>query len=361
MLAPPRGSYFAPLGGVPRRAWGVYLGARSPRKALQGGIGARLGVRQKGCTSARASVRSGAYRRPMPGAPKELLPDITLDPDDPEAVSYLERSLASAPVWQMAPRAAEGTIARRDPRLLDFLASARNAPLGELEFDVLAWTITRWYQVGRPPTGRLSASFGDLARGLYGKKSGGKQYALIRQALDNLYNVSIDLVVVVGADEHEVWKRTKRRRIVQTLELRERVDPGEETAENGIELELASWLVAQLDARTITALAWHTIRKLTGISKRLAIYLAAHAGDFSPITAHTERFVVELSDQLYDELGITASRERQRRATVARAAERIAEHEPRYSRIGVEHNGAVYVLRVERPVGAEVFRLPSSS
>jgi hypothetical protein len=292
-------------------------------------------------------------------APQQLLPDVVLDPDDPEAVSYLERSLVSTPLWQMAPRAPDGTISRRDPRLLDFLASARNAPLGELEFDVLAWTITRWYQVGRPSDGRLSASFGDLARGLYGKKSGGKQYALIRQALDNLYNVSLDLVVIVGADEQEEWKRTRRRRIVQSLELRERVDPGEETAENGIELELASWLVEQLDARTITALAWHVIRKLTGISKRLAIYLAAHAGDFYPITAHTERFVIELKDELYEELGITASRERQRRATVARAAERIVEHDLRYSRISVEQDGAAYALRVERPIGAEVLRLPS--
>jgi len=289
------------------------------------------------------------------------LPEI-LDPDDPDAVGYLERSLVASPVWQMGPRAPETAISRRDPKLLDFLASARNAPLGELEFDVLAWTITRWFQVGRPTSGRLSASFGDLARSLYGKKGGGKQYALIREALENLYAVSIDLVVIEGVEQSPVFKRTKRKRIIQTLEIRERigevVDHGREASEDGIEVELASWLVAQLDAQTITALAWGVIRKLTGISKRLAIYLAAHSGDFSPITRHTERFVVEMSDGLYEELGITASRERQRRATVSRALERIAEHDARYSLLAVEPAGESYVLRAERTIGADVLRLP---
>jgi hypothetical protein len=289
------------------------------------------------------------------GQRAEVLP---LHPDEPDAAAYVERSLASSPVWQMAPREATSTVSRRDPRLLDFLASARNAPLGELEFDVLAWAITRWYQLGRPARGKISASFGDVARSLYGKKGGGKQYELIRRALDNLYNVSIDLSVVELDGDDETWRRTKRKRILQTLELRERVAPGEETAENAIDIELASWLVAQLDTHTITALSWPVLRRLTGISKRLAIYLAAHARDFEPITAHTERFTVELTDAVYEELGVTAARERQRRASIARAADRIAEQDPRYSKITVEAIDGTYVLRVERPIGADVLALP---
>ena len=292
------------------------------------------------------------------------VPEV-LDPDDPDAVAFVERSVVRTPVWQMGPTKTEDSVSRRDPRLLDFLASARNAPLRELEFDMLAWTITRWYQVGRPADGRLSASFGDLARSLYGKKGGGKQYELIRQALENLYAVSVDLVVVEGADADTVFKRTKRKRIVQTLEIRERsggaIGHGDEATGDGIELELASWLVAQLDAHTITALAWGVMRKLTGVAKRLAIYLAAHSEDFSPITRHTERFVAELSDGLYEELGISATRERQRRATVVRAAKRIAEHDPRYSLICVETVGGSHVLRAERPVGGDVLRLPRTT
>ena len=70
-------------------------------------------------------------------------------------MGYLERSLASSPVWQMGARTLERQVVRRDPRLLDFLANAKNAPLGELEFDVLTWMMTRWYQAGRPADGRL--------------------------------------------------------------------------------------------------------------------------------------------------------------------------------------------------------------
>ena len=283
---------------------------------------------------------------------------VPLHPDDPVAVSYVERSLASTPLWQMAPRAPAGAVRRRDPRLLDFLATASNAPLGELEFDVLAWTITRWYQLRRPASGRIAASFGDVARGLYGKKGGGKQYALIRGALENLFNVSLDLSVLELRDGDELWRATKRKRILQTLELVEKVEPGRETAASAIELELASWLVSQLDAKTITTLGWHVLRRLSGIAKRLAIYLAAHSEEFQAITAHTARLTVALSDSVYEELGVTAARDRQRRASLERAACRIMDGDPRYSRLAVEAVGGDYVLRAERPIGAEVLPLP---
>ena len=260
----------------------------------------------------------------------------------------------------MGPKAPERDVSRRDPRLLDFLASAKNAPLGELEFDVLTWTITRWYQAGRPSTGRLSATFGEIAYALYGQRQGGKQYALIREALDHLYSVSLDLTVLSIEDGNEHWQTSRRRRIIQELTVRERITPGVEHGTNTIDLQLGSWLVDQLDAHTVAAIAWHVLRGLTGIAKRLAIYLAAHSGDFAPITRHTERFVVALTDELYEEFGITAARERDRRGSVARAAERIAQQDPRYSRLVVERAGAGYVLRAERPCGGDVLMLPGT-
>src|SRR4051794_36783596 len=162
-------------------------------------------------------------------ASQTVLPLPDLRPDDPDAVGYLERSIASSPVWQMGPKAAGKDVTRRDPRLLDFLASAKNAPLGELEFDVLTWTITRWYQAGRPTDGRLSATFGDIAYALYGTRHGGKQYALVREALDNLYNVSIDLSILTVENGSERWETRRRRRIIQDLTTRERIDPGAES------------------------------------------------------------------------------------------------------------------------------------
>ena len=71
-----------------------------------------------------------------------------LHPDNPEAVGYLERSLASAPVWQMGRGRSSSQVVRRDPRLLDFLVSAPTLARVSLSSTMLTWMITRWYQAG---------------------------------------------------------------------------------------------------------------------------------------------------------------------------------------------------------------------
>jgi len=286
------------------------------------------------------------------------LPLTDLRPVDADAIGYVERSIASSPVWQMGPKAPERQLERRDPRLLDFLASAKNAPLGELEFDILTWAITRWYQIGRPVDGRLRASLGEIAYALYGQREGGMQYQLIRQALDHLYDVSLNLTVLSVVDGTETWRRSRSARPLQVKDINERVDV-EAHGVAYVELQLASWLVDQLDAHTVAAIAWQVLRRATGIAKRLAIYLAAHSGDFQPITRHTERFVVPLDDQLYEEFGIAATRERDRRASLARAAQRVADlDDSRYSLVTVERAAQSYQLRAERPIGAVVLPLP---
>lgn len=78
-----------------------------------------------------------------------------------------------------------------------------------------------------------------------------------------------------------------------------------------------------------------------------------------PITRHTERFCVALTGELYEEFGLTAARERDRRASLSRAAKRIASLDgSRYSLVGVERAGASYRLRAGRPIEAVVIPLP---
>jgi len=297
-------------------------------------------------------VCADLHERPVAGQDE-------LHPENPDAVGYLERSLAASPVWQMGARTLERQVVRRDPRLLDFLANAKNAPLGELEFDVLTWVITRWYQVGRPGDGRLVATLGELAYALYGRRQGGMQYALLREALDRLFNVSLDLTVLTVENGNERWLASKRRRIIQELSIHEPLAGDAGKNASTVEIRLGSWLVEQLDAHTVAAIAWQVLRGLSGIAKRLAIYLAAHSSEFEPITKHTERFTVELTERLYEEFGITAARQRDRRASIGRAAARIADQDPRYSRVVVEHVAGRYVLRAERPIGGDVLLLPT--
>lgn len=282
---------------------------------------------------------------------------LQLHPSNPHAVGYLERSLSSSPVWQMGARVLEQDVTRRDPRLLDFLASAKNAPLGELEFDVLTWLITRWFQEGRPADGRLVATLGEVAYALYGGRHGGNQYALIRESLDRLYNVSLDLTLVTVDEGNETWVASKKRRILPELTIHERIN-GTMRSTSTVEIRLGPWLVEQLDAHTVAAIGWQVLRGLSGIAKRLAVWLAARSGEFQPITEFTERLTVQLSDELYEEFGITAARERDRRASIARAASKIAEKDGRYQRMVVERAGGVYVLRVERARKGNVLQLP---
>lgn len=291
----------------------------------------------------------------------EIQPAAPLQPDDPDAMGYVERSLASSPVWQMGTRTPASRVARRDPHLLDFLASARKAPLGELEFDLLTWTITRWYQSKRPADGRLAATMGEIAYALYGRRSGGRQYAEIRNALDGLYNVSIDLSVITVDEQTAVWRASSRRRIIQELNTNEDLSDAAKHDADTVELQLSSWLVEQLDANTVSTIGWQMLRSLSGIAKRLAIFLAAHSDDFEPITQQTERFVVELTAEFYEQLGITAVRERQRRQSVARAASRIAEQDPRYTRLLIERLAESYFVRVERPRSGRVLLLPTAA
>jgi hypothetical protein len=282
-----------------------------------------------------------------------------LHPDDAEAVAYLERSLAESPVWQMGARTLTPEVKRRVLRVGHKVQQAGIAPLGELEFDVLTWAITRWYTVGRPADGRLSATLGELAYALYGARTGGMQYALLREALDHLFNVSLDLTVLTVEEEGaETWLATKRRRVIQELTIHEPMNGSVPRQVATVEIRLGSWLVDQLDAQTVAAIGWQVLRGLGGIAKRLAIYLAARSGEFAPITQHTERLTIVLGDRLYEEFGITAARERDRRASLARAAERIAEKDPRYSRLTVDHTAAGHVLRVDRPILGNVLMLP---
>ena len=57
---------------------------------------------------------------------------------------------------------------------------------------------------GFEPDGVLRFTLGDVVRALYGVSEGGKQYAMVREALDNIYNVSLDLAVITvdATDEH---------------------------------------------------------------------------------------------------------------------------------------------------------------
>jgi hypothetical protein len=261
--------------------------------------------------------------------------------------AVMERNLASFPGWQLGPQKARRRIERRD--FLGVIARVDRAPLGEVELDVLTWLSARWYEQGRQASGRVAFTLYELGRALYGagKALGGRNNEIIREALENLHAVVITLSGVnVLTGEFERTFQSKVH-IVRTLVVNEQLqlldqgqswDPVVVGALRGatIEVQLEDWLVGQLDGHAAVQLDWATQRRLTGLAKRLWVYLAAEAPRFEALNDGRTQFVVPLSRDVYGALGIECQRDRDNRAALIRAARRVLAEDPRYAEIAIE-------------------------
>jgi hypothetical protein len=259
----------------------------------------------------------------------------------------MERNLATFPGWQLGPQKARRRIERRD--FLGVIARVDRAPLGEIELDVLTWLSARWYEQGRVETGRVAFTLYELGQALYGsgKRLGGRNNDIIREALENLHAVVITLSgvnVLTGEFERTFQSKVHILRTLvvneqlQLLDQGEGWDPAAVGALRGatIEVQLEDWLVAQLAGEAAVQLDWATQRRLTGLAKRLWVYLAAEAPRFEPLPDGRAEFVAPLSRDVYGALGIECQRDRDNRAALVRAARRVLAEDPRYVEIAVE-------------------------
>lgn len=273
----------------------------------------------------------------------------------------MERNLATFPGWQLGPQKARRRIERRD--FLGVIARVDRAPLGEVELDVLTWLSARWYEQGRQASGRVAFTLYELGQALYGsgKALGGRNNEIIREALENLHAVVITLSgvnVLTGEFERTFQSKVHILRTLvvneqlQLLEQGQSWDPAAVGALRGatIEVQLEDWLVAQLDGQVAVQLDWATQRRLTGLAKRLWVYLAAEAPRFEALPDERAQFSVPLSRDVYGALGIECQRERDNRAALVRAAGRVCTGDPRYVEIAIERvdRRLLWRLRVVR-------------
>src|SRR3954447_23248864 len=259
----------------------------------------------------------------------------------------MERSLAAFPGWQLGPQKARRRIERRD--FLGVIARVDRAPLGEVELDVLTWLSARWYEQGRQASGRVAFTLYELGQALSGsgKTLGGRNNEIIREALENLHAVVITLSGVnVLTGQFERTFRSKVH-ILRTLVVNEQLqlsdqglawDPAAVGALRGatIEVQLEDWLVAQLAGHAAVQLDWATQRRLTGLAKRLWVYLAAEMPRFETVPDGRSQLVVPLTRDVYGALGIECDRDRDNRAALMRAARRVLAQDRRYVEIAVE-------------------------
>lgn len=271
----------------------------------------------------------------------------------------IESNLALFPGWQLGTKTQQKRIARRD--LLGAIARAERAPLGELELDALTWLTQEWYDQGSPINGVIQFTWYRLGLDLYRCEPGGRQRALIQEAVDNLAAALITLRCIdVLSGTRDATLRSKVH-ILEAIVDHEDVllirdgERGEGTAgwmrDDTVKVKLADWLVEQL-LDGLVVLDWTTQRRLRGAAKRLWYYLAARASDFiTDVSGDEERLVVDVDEDFYASLSLQAARERDNRVALARAGARIVDVDAAYRSVEVIRGiGGGYALRVVKPL-----------
>lgn len=259
--------------------------------------------------------------------------------------SLIERSLGRFGGWQMVPgRQADTNIEVRSASGA-LVSRARGAPLGAVEADVLTWLLAQWVQAGCSAEGVVHTTLYQLTTALYGSRSkGSEDRRAVAGALFNLHMASItatDYDTVTSDELAGRWvdvhliKRIHYGEQLQALQDHRHVSAAELGALRGetLSIYIDDWLIARLQRDKLRAwLDWPIQRKLgAGIGKRLWLFLEPHPG-FRGLRERPqyEGTVLEMTDQLYAELGANCRERRDNRKTVRRGIERIREIDERY-------------------------------
>ncbi len=203
------------------------------------------------------------------------------------------------------------------------------------DVDVLAWLIESWRRT-REFEGWVRFTLHELGTDLYGFDPGGKQNRSMRTSLRRLKDLTVDLV---GYDpRRDEYKATVAAadnlidRIVSELD-----DVGPDATKIGalrgytFEVQLPLWLRRQIEAGNVTYLHLPTLRALDALAKRVWLYLEAER--MRPAPHGTESCWVKLGDRAYTAFGMGYKHERQARAALRRAGERIVEVDERYAEV----------------------------
>lgn len=258
--------------------------------------------------------------------------------------SLIERSLGRFGGWQMTP----GRPATRDVEVRGragaVLSRATGAPLGPVEADVLTWLLGHWVRDGCSPDGGVSLTLYELTQALYGARAKGREdRRAAARALTNLHRASVTV-----SDYDHATRQSRAGRWVD-VHLVSRIHYGQElrALRDGEEVGAAtigalrgetlrvyidSWLIERLQVDSVRAwLDWPVQRHLGGMAKRLWLYLEPHPG-FRPLRDRPEYegAVIDLSEDLYRELGANCQLRSDNRKPVRRGIERIRASDSRY-------------------------------
>lgn len=260
--------------------------------------------------------------------------------------SLIERSLGRFGGWQMIPGRQAGTEVEVRTETGALISRARGAALGAVEADLLTWLLAHWVQDGCSADGAVHTTLYQLATALYGgsrPKGSGARHA-VATALLNLHMASVtvsDYDTSSGDELPDRWvdvhlvKRIHYGEQLQALQDHQHVSAAKLGAlrSETLSIYIDDWLIGRLQRDKLRAwLEWPIQRKLgAGIAKRLWLFLEPHPG-FRQLRDRPEYegTVLELTEQLYAELGASCCERRDNRKTIRRGIERIRGIDERY-------------------------------
>ena len=224
------------------------------------------------------------------------------------------------------------------------VSRARGAPLGAVEADVLTWLLAQWVQGGCAADGAVHTTLYQLTSALYGaRKKGTEDRRAVAAALLNLHMASITTsdYDAAGVEQPGRWvdvhlvKRIHYGQQLQALQDNQQVSAAELGSLRGetLSIFIDDWLIARLQRKQLRAwLDWPIQRRLgAGIGKRLWLFLEPHPGFRSLRTRPAyEGAVLQLTDEVYAELGANCRERRDNRKSIRRGIERIQQIDERY-------------------------------
>jgi hypothetical protein len=224
------------------------------------------------------------------------------------------------------------------------VSRARGAPLGAVYADDLTWLLAQWVQAGCPGDGAVHTTLYQLTSALYGtRKKGTEDRRAVAAALANLHMASITTsdYDAQGIRQSGRWvdvhlvKRIHYGSHLQALQDNQHVSAAELGALRGetLSIYIDDWLTARLQREQLRAwLDWAVQRRLgAGIGKRLWLFLEPHPG-FRPLTRRVghEGAILQLTDDVYAELGAHCQERRDNRKSIRRGITRIQQIDNRY-------------------------------
>jgi hypothetical protein len=269
-------------------------------------------------------------------------------PSAPDARGYLEANIAATAGQLSSPRAGRVVIDGRE--VLASTAQVVGAELGEVHFNTFIAQTMLYVNAGMPPNGAGAATLGELHATIHGPGAtkGGRAYASIVRALNDLYEASITVSgynSVTRQLEEGTYSKTRLLVDLAWHEALEEVRRGQlDDRALGALLGRARlgsktvhWVfhhryVEQIRAGELVSLDWERLRSLRGVAKTLWLQLAAPRFEFARFRERPdlEWIAIPLSPHAYDAFNVRATEPAARRRTLLQAGERIMKVDPRY-------------------------------